>query len=269
MTRENIGKVYLVGVGPGDPELITIKAVKCIQKADVILTDRLVSPTIFEEYVQPHTEVIEVGKQCKQTHSTPQETINALILDLASQGKTVVRLKGGDVTIFSNVLDELHTCVDNGIPFELIPGVTSATGAAAYAGIPLTARGYSVAARILTLYKPDLLNENYWRELAATKDTLIFYMSAETVGMVVGNLTKYGIDPACGVAVVEQATTPMQKVHTWSIYDFDSSASYAFASPSLIIIGKVVTLHNKFKWNENSESDELYFKPVNMINSII
>jgi uroporphyrin-III C-methyltransferase / precorrin-2 dehydrogenase / sirohydrochlorin ferrochelatase len=255
-------KVYLVGTGPGDPELITVKAINCIKKADVILVDRLVSNDILDLYAPKNVEIIEVGKQCKQANSTPQEYINELILDYAKQNLTVVRLKGGDVSIFSNILDELNTCVSNNIDYEIIPGVTAATGAAAYAGIPLTARQHAVAVRFLTFYKPEIVNDHYWQELAITKDTLVFYMSADTLDQVVDKLVQFGVRQDVHIAVVEQATTPMQKVHTCNIYEFDKIKDVKFASPSIIIVGKVVTLHEQFKWKENSESNELYFKPV-------
>src|SRR5689334_25354034 len=129
------GKVILAGAGPGDPELLTIKALRYLQRADVVLTDRLVSPVIINEYVNPKAEVLSVGKQCRRGKSTPQATINELMVEYALQGKLVVRLKGGDVSIFSNVLDELEALVTNKIPYEIIPGITAGLGAAAYCGI--------------------------------------------------------------------------------------------------------------------------------------
>src|ERR1700733_6093147 len=179
------GKVILAAAGPGDPELITAKAIRYLQQADVVLTDRLVSDDILKNYVNPAAEVIYVGKQCRRGFSTPQVTINELLVECAAEKKLVVRLKGGDVSIFSNILDELETLVAHQIPYEIVPGVTAALGAAAYAGIPLTARGYSTAVRFLTLYKSDVVTDDYWKELAVTRDTLVFYMSAETVNLVV------------------------------------------------------------------------------------
>ena len=143
-------KVILAGAGPGDPELITVKVARYLQLADVVLTDRLVSEEILNTYVRKDAEIIHVGKQCRRGISTPQKTINELIVEYALQNKLVVRLKGGDVSIFSNILDELEALVANKISYEIIPGVTAALGAAATAGIPLTARGYSTAVRFLT-----------------------------------------------------------------------------------------------------------------------
>ena len=141
------GKVVLMGAGPGDPELLTVKAFRILQTADVILSDRLVSPEILSDYVSPKAEIVYVGKQCRRGASTPQETINELMVIYASEGKLVVRLKGGDVSIFSNVLDELETLVQHQIPYEIVPGVTAALGAGAYSGIPLTARDHATAVR--------------------------------------------------------------------------------------------------------------------------
>lgn len=263
------GKVYLTAAGPGDPDLITIKAVDALRQADVVLTDRLVSEVILHRYVPATAEIIYVGKECRKKVSTPQQKINKLISKYALEGKTVVRLKGGDVSIFSNVLDELQELVENNIPYEIIPGVTSALGAAAYAGIPLTARGYSTAVRFLTYYKSDIVTEDYWKELANTSDTLVFYMSAATIADVVEKLTRYAIDADVQLAVAEQATTCFQKIHTCKIYEFESELKdKKFISPSLVIIGKVVALHEQFKWLTNEGSSEQYFASVATANSI-
>lgn len=260
--EKKYGKVILAAAGPGDPELITAKAIRYLQRADVVLTDRLVSDDILKNYVNPEAEVIYVGKQCRRGFSTPQQTINELIVEYASQGKFVVRLKGGDVSIFSNVLDELETLIENKIPYEIVPGVTAALGAAAYAGIPLTARGHSTAVRFLTYYKSDVVTDEYWKELANTTDTLVFYMSADTADAVVNNLLRFGISNDKLIAVIEQATTPLQNVHISEINKYAGKlAGRKFISPSLIIIGKVVALHEQFAWIANNESPELYFKP--------
>jgi uroporphyrin-III C-methyltransferase/precorrin-2 dehydrogenase/sirohydrochlorin ferrochelatase/uroporphyrin-III C-methyltransferase len=258
-----IGKVILAGAGCGDPELVTVKAARCLQQAEVVLTDRLVSDAILQAYVSPSAEIIYVGKQCRRGVSTPQATINKLMVEYALAGKYVVRLKGGDVSIFSNILDELQALAQHQIPYEIIPGVTAALGAAAYAGMPLTARGYSTAVRLLTYYKSDVVSDNYWKELAATEDTLVFYMSAETLDMVVSKLVQYQIAPDKLLAVAEQATTPLQQIHTCSLYDYDQKLKgRRLISPSLVIIGRVVALHEQFAWLQNSESREYYFKPV-------
>jgi uroporphyrin-III C-methyltransferase len=263
MSTNQTGKVILAGAGPGDPELLTIKVARYLQQADVVLTDRLVSEDILKAYVRKDAELVYVGKQCRRGASTPQETINELLVEYAEQGKLIVRLKGGDVSIFSNILDELEVLAAHHIPYEIIPGVTAALGAAACAGIPLTARGYSTAVRLLTYYKSDVVTEDYWKELAATDDTLVFYMSSETLEGVVANLTKNNIAANKLLAVIEQATTPLQNVYVTNIYEYNGQLKgKKFISPSLVIIGKVVGLHEQFNWLANSNSREEYFKPV-------
>ena len=262
-TKQHKGKVILAAAGPGDPELVTLKTVRWLQKADVVLADRLVSDTILQEHVSADAEIIYVGKQCRRGISTPQKTINELLVEFALEGKLVVRLKGGDVSIFSNIMDELETLVANNISYEIVPGVTAALGAAAYAGIPLTARGYSTAVRFLTYYKSDVVSEAYWKELAQTDDTLVFYMSSETLNTVVEKLTQNNIAPDKLLAVAEQATTALQNIHVCNLYDYKNKLKgQSFLSPSLVIIGKVVALHQQFAWIKNSGSKEYYFKPL-------
>jgi uroporphyrin-III C-methyltransferase/precorrin-2 dehydrogenase/sirohydrochlorin ferrochelatase/uroporphyrin-III C-methyltransferase len=262
-TSFKTGKVILAGAGPGDPELITLKTAGYLQSADVVLTDRLVSKQILAKFVQPGAKIIHVGKQCRRGVSTSQQTINELMVKHALTGKLVVRLKGGDVSVFSNILDELETLAANNIPYEIIPGVTAALGAAAFAGIPLTARGYATSVRFLTYYKSEILTDEYWKELANTNDTLVFYMSSETLLNVVEKLISNHIHEDKLLAIIEQATTPLQNVHITNIYDFQRKfEGRSFISPSLIIIGKVVSLHQKFKWLENKDTEEYYFKPM-------
>ncbi len=257
------GKIIIAGAGPGDPELITMKAARYLQLADVVLTDRLVSDEILKTYVRKDAEILYVGKQCRRGISTPQKTINELLVDYASMGKFVVRLKGGDVSIFSNIMDELETLVANNIPYEIVPGVTAALGAAAYAGIPLTARGYATGVRFLTYYKSDIVSDEYWKDLAETTDTLVFYMSSETLYKVVEKLRANNIAEDKLLAVIEQATTPFQKVHITNLYQYEEKLkTKSFISPSLVIIGKVVALNEQFAWLANSNSREYYFKPV-------
>lgn len=261
------GKVALVGAGSGDPELLTIKGMRLLQNADVVLTDRLVSAEILKQHVSPTAEIVYVGKQCRRGMSTPQATINELMVIYAKEGKQVVRLKGGDVSIFSNVLDELQTLVENNIPYQIVPGVTAALGAAAYAGIPLTARNHATAVRFLTAYKADVVSAGYWKDLAKTDDTLVFYMSSETLDDVVENLVRNGIAADKLLAVIEQATTPFQKVYTSSLYHYDNTLrNKKFLSPSLVIVGKVVALHQQFEWFESGNKIQQYFEPVHESN---
>lgn len=256
-------KVYLIGAGPGDPDLITVKAVKAIALADVILCDRLVSPEIIDRYVNKKTEIIYVGKECSKNASTPQPHINTLIVDHASQGKIVVRLKGGDISFFSNVLDELKVLKQHHISFEIIPGITAASGAAAYAGIPLTARGYATSVRFLTYYKTEILSDAYWKELGTSDDTLVFYMSKGNLNGLVDRFLAWGKLDDKKIAIIEQATTPYQKVYTSSLEDFhEKFGDKDFVSPSLVVIGKVVNLHEEFSWVETSIQEGIYFKSV-------
>jgi len=266
------GKVILAGAGPGDPDLITVKAANYLQQADVVLTDRLVSEGILKRYVRSSADIIEVGKQCRRGISTPQQTINELLLQYALQGKLVVRLKGGDVSFFSNVLDELKILVANKIPYEIVPGVTAASGAAAYAGIPLTARNHATAVRFLTYYTSTIISDEYWKELANTGDTLVFYMSSETLKVLVNKLKENHIAADKQLAVIEQATTLYQQVYISNIYEYETKLKeQQFLSPSVVIIGKVVGLQQQFNWFEGSNNErEYYFKPLTgAIESII
>lgn len=257
-------KVIFAGAGPGDPELITLKTARHLREAEVVITDRLVSDAILENYVNPKALVLHAGKQRKKVGSTPQHIINELLVDYALQGKKVVRLKGGDVSIFSNLLDELEALNRYHISYEIIPGITAACGAAAYAGIPLTARNHAQAVRFLTFHQNSTIHPDNWKELAQTDDTLVFYMSGETTGELVRQLIDHGIHTDKHIAVIEQATTPEQKVFTSPIHGYDTElGNRYYVSPTLVIVGRVAGLHSSLKWRTESEKQEdLYFKPV-------
>jgi uroporphyrin-III C-methyltransferase len=259
-----IQKVIFAGAGPGDPELITLKTIRHLREADVVITDRLVSDVILETYVNPGALVLHAGKQRKREGSTPQHIINELLVEYALQGRKVVRLKGGDVSVFSNLLDELLALNKYQIPYEIVPGITAACGAAAYAGIPLTARNHAQAVRFLTLHKNDVIQSPYWNELAHTEDTLVFYMSGATTEELVKQLTDHGISRDIFIAVIEQATTPQQKVFSSPIHDYQMEfGKRDYISPSLIIVGKVAGLHAELKWKMETEAgSESYFKPI-------
>jgi uroporphyrin-III C-methyltransferase len=248
------GKVIIAAAGPGDAELITVKAMRYLREADVILVDRLVNPEILDRYARPGALRVEVGKQGGNDASRPQQDINHLMAAYALQGKQVVRLKGGDVSVFSNVLDELETLTSLGIPYELVPGVTSALGAAAYAGIPLTARGYSRGVRLLTFQDPQTVPAEDWQNWAQTADTLVFYMSARILPVLLTKLLDAGINPEKPLAIVSQATTPYQEVCLGTITEFQQKQkSIPHNSPSLCILGDVVNLHPRFSWFETSK----------------
>ena len=243
------GKVILAGAGPGDLDLITLRLIKALQQADVIITDRLVNPAIIENFADKNALIILTGKQGYSDASVTMKEINLLVAKHAKQGKTVLRLKGGDVAFFSNVLDELQNLVKHKISFEIIPGITAASGASAYAGIPLTARGYAQGVQFLTYHVEDQFMPTKWKQLATSTDTLVFYMSASHAIEIANKLLYYGAKEDTSLAVIEQATTPHQQVHTTSLsqckIDFNDKS---FSSPSLMIIGKVVQLHTSFNW---------------------
>jgi uroporphyrin-III C-methyltransferase len=264
MKTNKIHKVVFAGAGPGDPELITVKTARRLREAEVVITDRLVSEEILSTYVNKRALVLHAGKQRQNAESTPQRIINELLVEYALQGRKVLRLKGGDVSIFSNLLDELQALNKYQIPYEIVPGITAACGAAASAGIPLTARNHAQAIRFLTLHKFGNISDSYWKQLAETDDTLVFYMSGNTTDELVKQLVLHGADPETYIAVIEQATTPLQKVFSSRIHIYENLYSQRkYVSPTLVIVGKVAALYEELKWMPEVESSgELYFKPV-------
>jgi len=260
MSLLHTGKVILAGAGPGDPDLISVKALKYIQTADVILTDRLVSPILIADNARPDAQVIYVGKQCSKGIHTPQEDINNLIVELALQGKLVLRLKGGDASLFSNILDELEVLKENHITYEIIPGISAAFGAAAYTGIPLTAREHSRGVRFLTLFDLKSVSISQWRDWAETDDTLVYYMSGQRLVVLAQKLSAFGIDTTKGIAIVQQATTPYQKTTVLTFNEFTEQGLPEFEYvPTLIIIGNVVNLHRQYSWFKEEVTIQSYF----------
>jgi uroporphyrin-III C-methyltransferase len=253
------GFVVLAGAGPGDPELITLKLQKRLQEAEVIIVDRLVHPDIIQSHAAASARVILAGKQGYNDASFTQEEITELIIKYALEGKKVLRLKGGDVAFFSNVLDELIGLAENNIPFEIIPGITAASGASAYTGIPLTARGHAQGVRFLTFNPNTDHSENTWKDLLQTDDTLVCYMASKNLSNVVDKLLQYGAPSETWMAVIEQATTSQQKVSVASLGKFNQQfPNPSFASPSLVIIGSVVSLHEKFNWFQSGGGEEVF-----------
>lgn len=261
-----IKKVIFISAGPGDPDLITVKALNHLKKSEIVLVDRLVSPEIIKKYSNYKRKFIFVGKNSTRRTSFSQNRINEILIDYALKGKYVVRLKGGDVSIFSNIMDELVELKKYNIPYEIIPGITSAIGAAAYAGIHLTARGYASSVRFITLHNPDSINFNQWIDFIKTQDTLVFYMCIKKLYEIFDKLTKnknyFGMNKL--VAIIEQATTPMQRVYTSHLYNCKNliKEKNNFMSPSLVIVGKIVVLHHYFKWffNSNVLDKKNYFE---------
>ncbi len=255
MSEENkIGFVTLAGAGPGDAELITLKLQKRLTEADVIITDRLVNPDIISSHARKDVIILFAGKQGYNDSSFSQEEVTALIVEHALKGKKILRLKGGDVAFFSNVLDELNALIKKNISFEIIPGITAASGASAYAGIPLTAREHSQGVQILTYNPTSYYNPETWKHLANTPNTLVFYMAAKNICDLAEILLRFAKRPLTKVAVIEQATTIHQQVHVTSLIDCAKDfAGKSFSSPSLVIIGDVVKLHDQFNWFNNTE----------------
>jgi uroporphyrin-III C-methyltransferase len=256
------GKVILAGAGSGDPDLITVKALWHIQNADVILTDRLVSPELVSENAKFNAEIVYVGKQCSKGIHTPQSDINYLLVKYANQNKHVLRLKGGDASLFSNILDELETLKKHNILYEIIPGISAAFGAAAYTGIPLTARNHSRGVRFLTLCELTKIKENVWLDYATTEDTLVFYMSGQQINLLISKLIAAKTNDEKKLAIVQQATTPEQQTEIISLKNWDENEERTFKHvPTLIIFGKVVNLHKSFNWlkEKNLNTTHSYF----------
>ena len=253
--------LYLIGVGPGDPDLITLKAVRLISKADVVLYDRLVPRDILT-VARREAMKINVGKT-RDLHRYTQSEINKLIKEYLLQDKIVARLKGGDTTIFANLHDEINVAKNLDIPYQVVPGVTAASGAAAYLGIPLTKRGKVCGVRFLTYYKNNLLNSNYWQDLASSKDSLVFYMSSHRIAEIISQLSLYGMPKNTPIVAVEQATTICQKQYTATLEDFIAKyRGHKFKSPTIVIIGEVVAEVKNSLWLEESKVDAEYFQQL-------
>ena len=238
------GEVVLVGAGPGDPGLLTLKGLQQIQQADIIVYDRLVSKEIMN-LTRRDAQRIFVGKH-PGFHCVPQEQINQILLEQAQKGLRVVRLKGGDPFIFGRGGEELETLFNANIPFSVVPGITAASGCSAYSGIPLTHRDYAHSVRLITGHLKDGSHLD-WRSLAAEKQTLVFYMGLSQAENIKANLIKHGMDGQTPIAIVEEGTTTKQKVINGLLSELGQLALQA-RSPSLIIVGPVVALREKLNW---------------------
>ena len=245
--QDGVGHVHLIGSGPGDAELLTVKAYRLLQSVDVVMYDWLVNPDILD-MIPAHVERRFVGKKCGE-HSMTQVQISELLVCVAKEGKTIARLKGGDPAIFARAAEECDLLTKHQIPFSIVPGITAASGASAYAGIPLTHRDCAQSVRFITGHLKNNTSDLKWQSLVSEHETLVFYMGLVALPMISRSLIKHGMSPDMPVAVVSKGTLPEQQVVISSIDTIAKEIDErGIKAPTIIIVGRVVTLHEKLNW---------------------
>ena len=245
--KRELGEVYLVGAGPGDPDLLTFKSLRLMQQADVVIYDRLVSKPILN-LCRRDAEMVYVGK-ARSDHAVPQEGINQLLVKYAKKGHRVLRLKGGDPFIFGRGGEEIEELAEAGVPFQVVPGITAAAGCSSYSGIPLTHRDHAQSVRFVTGHLKDNSANLPWAELVHPNQTIVFYMGLMGLPIICDQLIKHGMEGSTPIALVQKGTTPQQKVVIATLDTMvEEIKTNPVSAPTLIIVGQVVSLHDKLKW---------------------
>lgn len=254
------GEVYLVGAGPGDPDLLTVKALRLLREADVVFHDRLVSQPIMD-LINEDAEVIHVGK-ARSNHSVPQDRINDMLVEYARAGRSAVRLKGGDPFIFGRGGEEIERLAEYGVPFQVVPGITAASGCSSYAGIPLTHRDHAQSVRFITGHLKNDTTDLPWQDFVQNRQTLVFYMGLVGLPVITRELVAHGMPAETPCALVAKGTTPDQTVICGTLASIVEAVEQAqVRAPTIIIVGDVVSLRSRLGWLEQMPAEPEAFSP--------